>query len=62
MIRFKREALEKRLEERKPQIGLPTYMNITKVINQSAEGINPYTLARLCRDLECLPVDIVEFI
>ena len=62
MIRFKRQAVEQRLEERKPQISHPIYLNIKKTIDQGAEGIDPYTLARLCRELECLPTDIVEFI
>ncbi len=62
MIRFKQKALEKLLEARKPQISPPTYMNLKRTIDQGAEGIDPNTLSRLCRELECLPVDIVEFV
>ena len=60
MIRFKREAIEKLLEERKPEINLTTYQHIKKIIEQGAEGLDPYTLSNICRDLQCLPTDIVE--
>ena len=61
MIRFKREALEKRLDERRSQITPHTYLHLQKVIEQGAEGIDPNTLSHLCRDLDCLPTDIVEY-
>ncbi len=62
MIRFKRKALEKRLEERRSHFTPHTYLYIQKVIDQGAEGIDPNTLSRLCRDLDCLPTDIVEYL
>ncbi len=62
MIRFKREAIEQRLEEHKPQICLSAYRLIKRTVNEGAEGIDPHRLSRICRDLECLPADIVEFI
>ena len=65
MIRFKQKDIEQRdveklLEERKPEINLTTYQHIKKVIDQGAAGMDPYTLSNICRDLQCLPTDIVE--
>ena len=62
MIRFKMKAIEKLLEERKPQIPVTSYLHIRKVIDRSAEGMGTYALSNICRDLECLPSDIVEYI
>ena len=62
MIRFKREAIEKRLEERRCHIASHTYHLIQRTIAEGAEGIDPHRLARICCHLECLPTDIVEFI
>ena len=60
MIRFKKE-IEKILEDRKPDINLTTYQHIKKNIDQGADDIDPYTLSNMCRDLQCLPTDIVEY-
>ena len=60
MIRFKKE-IEKILEDRKPDINLTTYQHIKKNIDQGADDIDPYTLSNMCRDLKCLPTDIVEY-
>lgn len=62
MIRFKREVIEQMLEERKPDINLTTYQHIKKAIDQGTEGMDPYTLSNICRDLKCLPTDIVEYV
>ena len=62
MIRFKRKALEKRLEERRSHFTPHTYLHLQKVIDRGAEGIDPNTLSRLCGDLDCLPTDIVEYV
>ncbi len=62
MIRFKQHAIEKRLEARKPEINLTTYQHIKKTVDQGAEALDPYTLSNICRDLKCLPTDIVEHI
>ena len=60
MIRFKKE-IEKILEDRKPDINLTTYQHIKKNIDQGADNMDPYTLSNMCRDLKCLPTDIVEY-
>jgi hypothetical protein len=62
MIRFKQKAIEKLLEERKPQINLTTYQHIKKTIEQGAGDMDPYTLSNICRDLKCLPTDVVEYV
>ena len=62
MIRFKVKAIEQRLEGRKPELMLSNYLHIQRIIAQGAEGIDPNTLSHLCRDLQCLPTDIVEFV
>ena len=62
MIRFKEEALEKLLEERKAHFSSHTYHHLQKIIARGAKGIDPNTLSRLCGDLECLPNDIVEYL
>ena len=61
MIRFKKKEIELMLEERKPEINLTTYQHIKKVVDQGTEGIDPYTLSNICRDLNCLPTDVVEY-
>ena len=60
MIRFKKE-IEQILEDRKPDINLTTYQHIKKNIDQGADDMDPYTLSNMCRDLKCLPTDIVEY-
>lgn len=60
MLRFKKEAIEQLLEDRKPELNLTTYQHIRKTVDQGAEGLDPYSLSNLCRDLKCLPTDIVE--
>lgn len=60
MIRFKKE-IEKILEDRRPDINLTTYQHIKKNIDQGADDMDPYTLSNMCRDLKCLPTDIVEY-
>ncbi|MEW6755768.1 MAG: hypothetical protein AB1505_33035 [Candidatus Latescibacterota bacterium] len=62
MIRFKDKEIERLLEERKPQINLTTYQHIRKTMEQGAAGLDPYTLSNICRDLKCLPTDIVEYV
>ena len=62
MIRFKLEAIEKLMEERKPEINLTTYQHIKKTVENGAEGMAPYTLSNMCRDLNCLPTDIIEYV
>ena len=60
MLRFKIEAIEQLLEDRKPELNLTTYQHVRKTVDQGAEGLDPYSLSNLCRDLKCLPTDIVE--
>lgn len=62
MLRFKQKAIERLLEERKPGINLTTYQHIKKTVDQGAQGLDPYTLSNICRDLKCLPTDIVEYV
>ncbi len=49
------------LEVRKPEINLTTYQHIKKTVDQGADNMDPYTLSNICRDLNCLPTDIVEY-
>ena len=60
MLRFKKNAVEELLEERKKDMNPTTYQHIRKIIEQGAEGIDPYSLSNICRDLKCLPTDIIE--
>ena len=62
MIRFKKREIEEMLEDRKPEINLTTYQHIKKTVDQGAEGRDPYTLSNICRDLKCLPTDIIEYV
>ena len=62
MLRFKTEALEQLLEKRKPEINLTTYQHIRKTVDQGAENLDPYALSNMCRDLKCLPTDIIEYV
>ena len=60
MLRFKKNAVEELLEERKKDMNPTTYQHIRKTIEQGAEGIDPYSLSNICRDLKCLPTDIIQ--
>ena len=62
MIRFKKREIEQMLADRKPEINLTTYQHIKKTVDQGAEGMDPYTLSNICRDLKCLPTDIIEYV
>ena len=62
MIRFKKKKIEQTLEDRKPEINLTTYQHIKKTIDAGTDGMDPYTLSNICRDLNCLPTDIVEYL
>ena len=62
MIRFKKREIEQMLEDRKPEINLTTYQHIKKTVDQGAEGMDPYTLTNICRDLKCLPPAIIEYV
>ena len=62
MLRFKKEAIEQLLEERKPELSLPTYQHIRKTMDQGTEYLDPYALSNMCRDLRCLPTDIIEYV
>ncbi len=60
MLRFKREALDQLLENRKQELNLTNYQHIRKIVEQGADNLDPYALSNLCRDLKCLPTDIIE--
>ena len=62
MLRFKKEAVEQLLEERKPELNLTTYQHIRKTMDQGTESLDPYSLSNMCRDLRCLPTDIIEYV
>jgi len=62
MIRFKVGAVEQRLEKLKPELMLSAYQHIQRTIDKGAEGMDINTLSHICRDLKCLPTDIVEFV
>lgn len=61
MIRFKTKKIEQMLEKRKPEINLTTYQHIKKTLDQEANNMDPYALSNICRDLNCLPADIIEY-
>ena len=60
MLRFKREALDQLLENRKQELNLTNYQHIRKIVEQGADKLDSYALSNLCRDLKCLPTDIIE--
>ena len=45
MIRFKTEAIEKLLEERKPEILLSNYQHIQRTVAQGTGDIDAYLLS-----------------
>ena len=61
MIHFKQKAVEELLAQHKSRLDQTTFQQIKKTIDRGAKGLDPYTLSLLCRDLQCMPVDIVEF-
>ena len=60
MLRFKKEALDQLLENRKQAMCLTTYQHVRRTIEKGVEKLDPYALSNICRDLKCLPTDIVE--
>jgi DNA-binding Xre family transcriptional regulator len=62
MLRFKKEAIDQLLEDRKEELNLTTYQHVRKIVEQGAEKLDPYALSNICRDLKCLPTDIIEYV
>ena len=60
MLRFKKEAIDQLLENSKQELNLTTYQHIRKIVEQGAEKLDPYALSNICRDLKCLPTDIIQ--
>ena len=60
MLKFKQEALERLLTHHHKKLSLPTRQQIQRLVDQGAERLNPYAFSKLCRDLECLPTDILR--
>ena len=62
MVRFKKEIVDNLLAEYKEQLNPTTYQHIRKTLEQGADNLDAYALSNLCRDLKCLPSDIIEAI
>jgi DNA-binding Xre family transcriptional regulator len=62
MIRFKEESLLKLLKENEEKLNPAACQNIKKLMEKGANGIAPSVLTNLCRDLKCLPTDIVQYV
>ena len=60
-VRFNIQESDERLEDGKPNMESVTYQQIKKILDRGAKGLDPYALSNLCRDLHCLPTDIVEY-
>ena len=57
---FKTEIIERLLERHGRKLSLTTCQQIRRVVQRGAGDLDPYALYDLCRDLECLPSDILR--
>ena len=59
-VRFKEDAIRERLDE----VGADTVVrvHIQKRVDKGTDDLDPYILCDMCRDLQCLPTDIAEFV
>ena len=60
MKEFKTEVIEQLLERHRRKLGTTTWQKIQRLVQQGAGDLNLYALNGLCRDLECLPSDILR--
>jgi DNA-binding Xre family transcriptional regulator len=60
MNEFKTEALERLLAQHKDRLGKVACLSVRRTIEQGGEALDLNTLNKLCRDLECLPTDILR--
>ena len=60
MNEYKTDALERLIEQHKDRLGRHICQAIRRIIERGAEKLNLQTLNKLCRDLQCLPTDILR--
>ena len=61
-IEFKKEAIERLLKKHNNKLSYPTQVKIQRLVDNGTQGLNPYVLSSLCKDLECLPTDILRVV
>jgi hypothetical protein len=57
---FKPEALERLLEQHKDRLGKTGCWSVRRTIEKGTAKLGLRALNKLCRDLECLPTDILR--
>ena len=60
MNEFKTDALDRLLDQHKDRLGKVACWSVRRTIEQGAAKLGLYALNKLCRDLECLPTDIMR--
>jgi hypothetical protein len=60
MNEFKIDALERLIEQHKDRLGKVACLSIRRTIEQGAAKLDLQALNKLCRDLQCLPTDILR--
>lgn len=60
MKEFKTAIIEQLLERHRGKLGPSACQQIRRLVQRGAEELDPYALNGLCRELECLPSDILR--
>jgi len=60
MKQFKKDAIEQLLQERQTALPQDAYQYIKRTVEKGPDVVTPYVLLGLCRDLKCLPTDIMQ--
>ena len=62
MIEFKTEVIERLRKKHNLKLSHLTQAKIQRLVDNGAQKLNPYVLSSLCKDLECLPTDILRVV
>ena len=60
MNEFKYGSIQQLLTEHQHNLSSQTRQGIQRIVEQGTERLNPNTLVKICRDLKCLPTDILR--
>ena len=60
MKEFKIEVVDELIERHEARLGQTTCQHVRRLVQRGAENLDAYALMDMCRELQCLPTDIVR--
>ena len=60
MKEFRTDVIEQLLERHESRLGPTTTQHIRRLVQRGAEELDAYALMDMCRELQCLPTDILR--